>query len=110
MSANENKKEEEKINEINIDQKPIETLKDSLKKENISEIKIKNNLYKIIQIRFPGRLKVIKMIIIKNKKKYLLILLIIKKNQNLTKKKKKSKICLLIMKIINIKIKKEKMV
>ena len=42
MSANENKKEEEKINEINIDQKPIETLKDSLKKENISEIKIKN--------------------------------------------------------------------
>lgn len=42
MSANENKKEEEKINEINIDQKPIETLKDDLKKENISEIKIKN--------------------------------------------------------------------
>ena len=41
MSTIENKKEEEKINEINIDQKPIETLKDSLKKENISEIKIK---------------------------------------------------------------------
>ena len=32
----------ENMNEINIEKKPLETLKDNLKKENISDIKIKN--------------------------------------------------------------------
>ena len=40
--CDENEEKKNNVYEINIEQKPIETLKDNIKKENISDIKIRN--------------------------------------------------------------------
>ena len=94
MTEKESKKENKDIvYDINIEQKPIETLKDNIKKENISDIKIKNqslqNNTNSYSKSFDSENK-------ENKEKELINNINTRNNKNSKFKKKKEEIKMLI--------------